>query len=116
MSLSIHVHSDNGAMVVELSGTANAPMLEPLAEPLTAALADAKVLVLDLDDLENVDAGSLRELITDVLATARGGQLRIAAGHAATVASLAEARVHHLVAVHRSVSDALAPDPETRRR
>lgn len=112
MSLSIHVHSTNGAVVVELAGTADASMLQPLVDPLTAALADAKVLVLDLDEVDTIDAGGVRNVLVDVLATARGGQLRIAASHAGTVASLAEARVHHLVAVHRSVSDALAPDHE----
>lgn len=68
------------------------------------------MLVLDLDELSSVDPAYLRELIVEVLRTARGGQLRIATTHAATLAALAEAHIHHLVAVHRSVSDALAGD------
>lgn len=110
MSLSIQVRSDNGAVVVALAGAADASMLEPLRDPISAALADTEVLVLDLDQLSNVDPAYLRELIIEVLGTARGGELRIATTHAATLAALAEARIHHLVAVHRSVSDALVGD------
>lgn len=112
MSLSIQVRNDNGAVVVALAGAADASMLEPLRDPLTAALADARVLVLDLDEITTLDASGLREVIVGVLADARGGRLRIAASHQATVASLAEARIHHLVAVHRSVADALSGDPD----
>lgn len=110
MSLSIQVRNDNGAMVIALAGAADASMLEPLRDPLTAALGDARVLVLDLDQITSLDAGGLREVLVAVLGTARGGQLRIAASHQATVAGLTEARIHHLVAVHRSVADALV-DP-----
>jgi anti-anti-sigma factor len=112
VSLSIHVHSTNGAVVVALAGTADASMLQPVAGPLTAALDDTKVLVLDLDDLDTVDVAGMHDLITGVLAPARGGQLRIAASRAATMASLAQTEVHHLVPVHRSVGDALAADYE----
>lgn len=112
MSLSIQVRSDNGAVVVALAGAADASMLEPLRDPITAALADTPLLVLDLDELSTVDPVYLRELIVEVVATARGGQLRIATTHAATVAALAEARIHHVVPVHRSVADALAGEIE----
>jgi anti-anti-sigma regulatory factor len=108
VSLSIHVRSDNGAMVVALAGAADAAMLEPLRDPITAALSDAKVLVLDLDELSSLDPAWLRGLIIDVLGSARGGQLRVATSRAATFATLAEARIHHLVTVHHSVADALA--------
>lgn len=111
MSLSIQVRSDNGAVVVTLAGAADASMLEPLRTPISAALSDANVLVLDLDELDSVDSGYLRELIVDVVGRARGGQLRIATTHAATAAALADARIHHVVPVHRSVADALAGDP-----
>lgn len=112
MSLSIQVRNENGAMVVALAGAADASMLEPLLDPLTAALADARVLVLDLDEITALDAAGLRAVLIGVLGSARGGHLRIAASHQATVASLAEARIHHLVAVHRSVADALGGDPD----
>lgn len=107
MSLSIHVRSEDGAVVVALVGTADASMLEPLVDPLTAALSDSGVLVLDLDELRIVDPPGLRALIVGVIDTARGGQLRIATRDAATLESLADARIDHLVAVHRSVADAL---------
>lgn len=108
MSLSIQVRSDNGAVVVTLAGAAGAGMLEPLRDPLTAALGDAKVLVLDLDELTDIDPLGLRAVLVEVLDAARGGQLRIAASHAHTIAALVEGRVHHLVPVHRSLRDALA--------
>ena len=110
MGLSIQVRSDNGAVVVALAGTVDAPMLDPLRDPLSAALADARALVLDLDEVTTLDAAGLRDVLAGVLDTARGGHLRIAASHEATIARLAEARVHHLVAVHRSVADALGDD------
>ena len=110
MSLSIQVRNEHGAVIVALAGAADASMLEPLGDPLAAALTDARVLVLDLDEITALDAAGLRDVLVAVLGTARGGQLRIAASHQATVASLAQARVHHLVAVHRSVADALS-DP-----
>jgi anti-anti-sigma factor len=112
VSLSIQVRNDTGAVVVAFAGAADASMLEPLRDPLTAALADARVLVLDLDEITTLDAAGLREVIVGVLNTARGGNLRIAASHQATVAGLAEARIHHLVAVHRSVADALSDVPD----
>jgi anti-anti-sigma factor len=108
VSLSIHVRSDNGAMVVALAGAADASMLEQLRDPITAALSDARVLVLDLDELSSLDPAWLRGLIIDVLASARGGHLRVATSRAATSATLAEPRIHHLVTVHPSVADALA--------
>lgn len=110
MNLSIEVRSDNFAVVVALAGAADAARLEQLRDPLTAALLDAGLVVLDLDELTTVDPGGLRAMIVDVPATARGGKLHIAARHAPTVATLARARIHHLVAVHRSVTDALPDD------
>ena len=108
MSLSVNVHSENHAMVITLAGAADAAaMLEPLRGPITAALADAQVLVLDLDDRHPVDSTALRDLVTGVLAEARGGHLRIAASHDVTISSLTEARIHHLLGVHRSVPDPL---------
>jgi anti-anti-sigma regulatory factor len=109
MSLSIQVRSDHGTVVVALAGAAAPSMLQPLRDPLTATLADAQVLVLDLDALTGVDSTVLRQLLLDVLRRTRRGHLRIATSHAAT---LTEARIHHLVPVHRSVADALAEEPE----
>ena len=112
MSLSIQVRNEHGAVVVALAGAADASMLEPLGDPLAAALGDARLLVLDLDEITALDSAGLRAVLVGVLGTARGGQLRIAASHQTTVAALAEARIHHLVAVHRSVADALADVPD----
>ena len=107
MSLSVNVHSQNGATVIRLAGAADATMLEPLRGPITASLADARVLVLDLDELHPVDSSALRDLVTGVLAEAARGQPRIAASHDVAIASLIDARIHHLVEVHRSVPQAL---------
>jgi len=104
---SIQVRSDSGAVVVALAGTADASMLDPLRNPLRAALADACALVLDLDEVTTLDAEALRDVLIAVLDSADGGRLCIAASREATFASLAEARIHHLVAVHRSVDDAI---------
>ena len=72
--------------------------------------------MLDLDELHPVESTALRDLVTGVLAEARGGQLRIAASHDVTIASLTEARIHHLVGVHRSVPDALLGSSDAGRR
>jgi hypothetical protein len=108
VSLSIQVRGDNGAGVA-LAGTADASMLDPLRDPLRAALADARALVVDLDEVTALDAARSRDLLVAVLA-ARGGQLCVAAGHDATIARLAEARIYHVVGVHRRVADALGDD------
>jgi anti-anti-sigma factor len=108
MSLSIHGRTDNGATIVTLAGAADAAMLEPLRDPLSAALRNATVLVLDLDALTVVDGEGLRALIVEVLSAAEGGHLRITASHAGTVSALIEARIRDVVPVHHSLSDALA--------
>jgi hypothetical protein len=72
VGLSIQVRSDKGAVVVALVGGVDAPMLDPLS----AALADARALVLDLDEVTTPDAAGLRD-------AARGDHLRTAAGHEA---------------------------------
>jgi len=107
VSLSIQVQSTNGTVVVALAGTADAPMLKPLLEPLSAALLGAQTLVLDLDQLTLSDAAPLRELVVALLDNAHGGQLTIAAGHDHAVGALTASRVHHLVPIHRSVADAI---------
>ena len=76
MGLSIQVRSDNGAVVLALAGTVDASMLDPLRDPLGAALADARALVLDLDEVTTPDAAGLHD-------AARGDHLRTAAGHEA---------------------------------
>ena len=115
MSLSVHVSSDDGVVVVALAGTADAAMVAPLQAPLSEALADTRLLVLDLDGLTGVDADSLRAVIVALLEEARGGQLRIVAPDPDLRGRLAAARIHHLVAVHPSVGDAIyADDPAGR--
>ena len=110
MARSIQVRSDSGAVVVALAGTADASMLDPLRDPLRAALADACAVVLDLDEVTTLDAAALRDVLLAVLDTAGDGRLCIVASCEATFASVAEARIHHLVAVHRSVADAVSDD------
>lgn len=112
MSLSIQVHSDSGSVVVALAGAADNGVLEPLRDPLIAALDDTDLLVLDLDELTTVDGPGLRALLVEVIAAARGGRLRIAAGRPAILASLAGAGIQHLVGVHRTVAAALAGEQE----
>ena len=107
MAPSIQVRGDSGAVVVALAGTADASILDRLRDPLRAALADALALVLDLDEVTTLDAEALRDVLIAVLDCADGGRLRIAASREATFASLAAARIHHLVAIHRSVDDAI---------
>ena len=110
MAGSIQVRRDNGAVVVALAGLADASMLDSLRDPLCAAMADARVLVLDLDEVTTLDAEALRDVLIAVSDTAGDGRLCIAARHETTSASLAEARIHHLVAVHGSVADAVSDD------
>jgi len=113
VALSINVRNEGNAVVISLAGAADANMLAPLRDPLTAALGDTGLVVLDLDELTIGEPDALRKLIVDVLDNGRGGRLRIAAGDDATLGALAEARVHHLVAVHRTIEEArLAQDAE----
>jgi anti-anti-sigma factor len=113
VSLSIEVRSGNGAVVVALAGTAEASTLELLRDPLSVALADARVLVLDLDEVTTLDAAALRNVLIGVLLdTACGSHLRIAVSNKATVASLAAARIHELVSVQPSLAEALAEDQD----
>jgi anti-anti-sigma factor len=104
--MSITVRSDDGATIVSLAGTADTDMLVPLRDPLVAALGDSPVVVLDLDELTTVDPAGLRSLVIAVIEQARGGHLRLVANDPTTIAVIAEARLHHHVAVHRSVFDA----------
>jgi hypothetical protein len=103
VSLPIQVRSDNGAGVA-LAGAADASMLDPLRDPLRAALADTRALLVDLDEVTALGAARSRDVLV-VLETARSGQLCVAAGHDATITRLAEARIL-VVAVHRRVADA----------
>lgn len=52
------------------------------------------------------DAATLRGVLVELLDHARGGELRIAASDPEIRALLAGARIHHLVAVHRTVAEA----------
>jgi hypothetical protein len=110
VSLSVHVRSDHGAVVVALVGVADATMIEPLRDPIAAALADSELLVLDLGELSGVDPPRLGALIVDIVTAVPVGQLRVATSHAATIAELAHACIDHRVAVHLSVADALADE------
>jgi anti-anti-sigma factor len=110
--MSITVRSDDGVTIVSLAGTADHDMLMPLRDPLIAALGDSPVVVVDLDELTNVDPAALRSLVVAVLDQARGGQMRLVASDPATVAVITEARLHHHVAVHRTVFDARRPSTD----
>lgn len=116
MSLSINVRHDDHTVVVTLSGAADASMLIPLRDPITPALGDAPLVVLDLDALTTTDPAALRALVVAVLDDARGGRLRIAASQVAAVDALTAARVHHLVAVHPTVAAARAAHNDERAR
>lgn len=105
--MSVRTTSNNGVVIVSLAGAADAAMLVPLRDALADALAEARVLVLDLDELDGVDAEALRGVLVDLLDDVRGGQLRIAASDPDIRSQLAGARIHHLVAVHHSVAEAI---------
>lgn len=110
MSMSVQTISNNGVVTVALAGAADAAMLAPLQAALADALAEARLLVLDLDEITDVDAEALRALVVALLDDARGGQLHIAAADPKVRAALAGARVHHLVAVHHTVAEATATE------
>jgi hypothetical protein len=111
VSLSVHVTTTGHVVVVALTGAADADMLTPLRAPMAAALTDAGVLVLHLDQLSAIDADALRSVVADLPADVRGGQLRIAASDPLIRGQLSSARVHHLVPIHHSVAKAASPDP-----
>jgi hypothetical protein len=108
--MSIRATSNDGVMVVELGGSAEASMLDPLQAPLAEALADTPVVVLALDEPDGIDVDALRALIVSLLDEARGGELRIATRDPELRRALATARIHHLVAVHETLADATEQD------
>lgn len=110
MSLSVHVTTTGHVVVVALTGAADADMLTPLRAPMAAALIDAGVLVLHLDQVSAIDADGLRSVVADLLADVRGGQVRIAASDPLICGQLSTARVHHLVPIHQLVAKAASPD------
>ena len=110
VSLSVHVTSSDGVVVVALAGTADDAMITSLQPALVEALADARILILDLDEVADIDAAVLCTVVRALLEDARGGQLRVAARQPAVRAALAEAGMHQLVAVHPTVADAAAVD------
>lgn len=102
MSLSVHTTSNDGVVVVALAGAVDATLLTPLRD----ALAEARLLVIDLDEVTDLDAAALRAVIVALLDGARGGRLCIAATDTDLRARLAGASVHHVVAVHHTVAEA----------
>ena len=60
MSLSIQVRGAYGAVNVAFAGIVAASMLDPPPVPLSVALAPARALVLDVDEVTTLDAPTRR--------------------------------------------------------
>lgn len=89
MSLQVTVSVDRGATVLRLRGT-----------------ADAALVVVDLDETTAAAPEALRDLVRAVASDP--SRVHVVARRNSLVGLLVQARVHHLVGVHRSLADAIA--------
>jgi membrane-bound ClpP family serine protease len=106
MSLPVSVTVDRGATVLHLRGTADPAGVAAARDVLTAAAADAAMVVVDLDETTGGAPDALRDLVQVVAADPE--RVHVVARRNSVVGLLTQARIHHLVAVHRSIADALA--------
>ena len=106
MSLEVSVSVDRGATVLRLRGTADPAGVAAARDVLAAAAADATLVVVDLDGTTGAAPDALRDLVRVVAADP--GRVHVVARRNSVVGAVAQARLHHLVAVHRSIADALA--------
>lgn len=106
MSLHVTVTVDRGATVLHLQGTADPAGVAAARQVLAAAAADAAVVVIDLDDTTAAAPEALRDIVDAVAADP--ARVHVVARRNSMVGVLTQARVHHHVAVHRSLADALA--------
>lgn len=106
MSLHVTMSIDRGATVLRLSGTADPAGVAARRAALAAAALGAPFVVIDLDGVTSAAPEGLYELVG-----ALGSDLarvHLVARRNSVLATLALARVHHRVAVHRSIHDAFA--------
>ena len=108
MRMHVELRNHRGATVLAIVGTVDADGLRALRQPVAAATLGGDLVVIDLDRAELVDPVGLRALVTDVVGAGAGPRLRLVTRRNTTTALLARGRIHHLVAVHPSVEDAVA--------
>ena len=106
MSLEVVVSVDRGATVLRLRGTAEPAGVAAASEALAAAAADAAMVVVDLDGTTGAAPEALRDLVRAVAGDP--DRVHVVARRNSVIGVVAQARLHHVVAVHRSVADALA--------
>jgi hypothetical protein len=105
MTLQVAVSIDHGATVLRLRGVADRAGVAAARDALAAAALDAPLVVVDLDGTSSTAPDALQELIRAV--PGDPGRVRVVARRNSVVGMLAQARIHHLVPVHRSIADAL---------
>ena len=106
MALSVVVSIDRGATVVRVRGRADSASVADRRAALAAAGADARVVVVDLDEATASAPQAVRDLVGALGADPT--RVHLVARRNSMVDLLARGRIHHLFAVHRRIEDAIA--------
>lgn len=107
MGVHIDIRYHHGAAVVALAGDADVTGLSLWAEQLGEAAA-AEVVVADVDQARFADQQALAYLLGVLGDPRRPGHLRVVARRSSLTARLVTWKVHHRVAIHPNIKDALA--------
>ncbi len=106
MTLSLVVSIDRGATVVRVRGRADTASLAARRPSLAAAAAEARVVVVDLDQTTVAAPQAVRDLVGALGADPT--RVHLVARRNSMVDLLARGRIHHVFAVHRRIEDAIA--------
>ena len=110
MSLTVTITIERGATVLRLRGTVDPAEVAARRSTLAAAAADAPLVIVDLDDTTAVAAQAVRDLLNSLGDPVR---VHVVARRRSMVSLLAQSRIHHVFAVHRSITDAIAAHQAT---
>ena len=91
--------------MLRLRGTADPAGVAAARGALAAAAADAAMVVVDLDGTTGVAPEALRDLVRAVAGDP--DRVHVVARRNSVIGVVAQATLHHGVAVHRRVADAL---------
>lgn len=107
MGVHIDISYQDQAAVITLAGDTDVAGLEVWAKPLGEA-GSAEVVVVDVDQARLVDQQALSYLLNVLDDPGRPWRLRLVARRSSLTGQLAAWKVHHRVAIHPNIKDALA--------
>jgi len=106
MSLHVAVSIHQEATVLRLTGAADPAGVAASSDMLAAAGAGTRLVVIDLDGTAAAAPDGLHDLVSAFGADLT--RLHLVARRNSLIDLLTQARVHHRVAVHRSLDEAVA--------